>query len=365
MKINGQNKSKTYLFVGSYTGGKQDTGIYVYELNSRSGKLKKISTIENITNPSFLTISPNGNFLYACTDTKMANAGSVSAFKIDTINGKITFINKQTSGGENPVYLAVHKDNKFIVNGNYTQGNVSVFATNQNGGLNPFSQIIQFTDSSINKQRQEKAHIHATVFSPNNDFIFLPDLGSDKIRVFKFDPSITQPIIPTNAYLVKTAAGSGPRHFTFHPNSKFAYCIEELSGMVSVYNYNNGTLDSIQKIFSYSKKQGSYASADIHISPDGLFLYSSNRGELENTIAIFSIDQNSGKLSIIGHQNTFGKHPRNFAIDPSGKFLLVANQVSNNIIVFKRNFKTGLLIKTNNDIQVKRPSCLQLRNYNR
>lgn len=364
-KINGQNKSKTYLFVGSYTGGKPDTGIYVYELNTKSGKLKKISTVDNITNPSFLTISPNGNFLYACTDTKMTNAGSVSAFKIDSINGKLTFINKHASGGENPVYLTVHKGNKFIVNGNYTQGTISVFTANQNGSLNPYSQIIQFTDSSINKLRQDKAHIHATVFSPNNDFIFLPDLGSDKIRVFKFDSSVTKPVILTNDYTVKTVAGSGPRHFTFHPNSKFAYCIEELSGMVSVYSYNNGTLDSIQRLFSYSKKQDSFASADIHISTDGLFLYSSNRGELENTIAIFSIDQNSGKLSLIGHQTAFGEHPRNFAIDPTGNFLLVANQITNNIIVFKRNLKTGLLIKTNNDIQVKRPSCLQLRNYNR
>ena len=363
-KINGQTNLKTYLFVGSYTGGKPDTGIYVYELNTRSGKLKKISTVDNITNPSFLTISPNGNFLYACTDTKMTNAGSVSAFKIDSINGKLTFINKQTSGSENPVYLTVHKGNKFIVNGNYTQGTISVFTVNPNGSLNPYSQIIQFTDSSINKLRQEKAHIHATVFSPNNDFIILPDLGSDKIRVFKFDSSITKPIVLTNDYTVKTFAGGGPRHFTFHPNSKFAYCIEELSGMVSVYSFSEGKLDSIQKIFSYSKKQGSYASADIHISPDGLFLYSSNRGELENTIAIFSIDQNTGKLSLLGHQNTFGEDPRNFTIDPSGKFLIVANQVSNNIIVFKRNLKSGLLIKTNNDINVKRPSCLQIRNYN-
>lgn len=359
-----QNTTKSYLFVGSYTGGKPDTGIYLYELNPKSGQLKKISTVNNITNPSFLTISPNGNYLYACTDTKIPNAGSVSAFLIDSINGKLVFVNKQASGGENPVYLTVHKSNKFIVNGNYTQGNVSVFTANQNGSLNPYSQLIQFKDSSINKTRQDKAHIHATIFLPNNDFIFLPDLGSDKIRIFKFDSSVTKPVILTNDYTVKTFAGSGPRHFTFHPNSKFAYCIEELSGMLSVYSYSNGILDSIQRLFSYSKKQISYASADIHISPDGLFLYTSNRGEKENTIAIFSINPTNGKLNLIGHQQTYGEHPRNFTIDPTGNFLLVANQITNNIVVFKRNLKTGLLIKTNNDIKVKNPSCLQLRNYN-
>jgi 6-phosphogluconolactonase (cycloisomerase 2 family) len=224
--------------------------------------------------------------------------------------------------------------------------------------------MIQFTDSSINKTRQEKAHIHATVFSPNNDYIFFPDLGSDKIRVYKFDSTNIKPLILASQYLVNTALGAGPRHITFHPNSKFAYCIEELSGMVCAYSYNNGKLDTIQKLFSYAKTQETYASADIHISPDGRFLYTSNRGEKENTIAIFSIDPTTGKLKLIAHQQTYGKHPRNFAIDPTGNFLLVANQITNNIIVFKRNLNTGMLTKTGNEIKVQRPSCLQLRKYN-
>jgi 6-phosphogluconolactonase (cycloisomerase 2 family) len=358
----GQNNSKTLLFVGTYTEGKPDHGIFVYEFNSMSGQLKLMSIVDKITNPSFLSVSPNGHFLYVCTDTKLPNNGSVTAFKIDSINGKISLINKQPSGGENPVYLTVYKDNKFVVNGNYTEGNASVFTTNEDGSLNPYSQIIQFADSSINKTRQDKAHIHSTVFSPDNDFIFLPDLGSDKIRVFKFDATNSKPLISVDKYLVNTVLGSGPRHFTFHPNNKFAYCIEELSGMISAYSYDNGKLDSIQRIFSYSKTQESYASADIHISPDGLFLYASNR-LFENSISIFSIEQNNGKLTLVGHQNTFGDHPRNFTIDPTGKFLLVANLATNNIIVFKRDLNTGLLTKTGIEIKVPRPSCLQMRKY--
>ncbi len=360
----GQNKTKTLLFIGTYTEGKPDFGIFIYDFNSSTGELKKLSTGENIVNPSFITISPNGQFLYACTDTKLPKHGSVTSFKIDSVNGKISFLNKQTSGGENPVYLTVAKSNRFVVNGNYTEGNVTIFKTNEDGTLNPYSQIIQFTDSSINKQRQDKSHIHATVFSQKNDFIFFPDLGADKIRAFSFDTTNSKSSVLSESYTVRSVLGSGPRHFTFHPNGKFAYCIEELSGMVSAYSYTNEKLDSIQRVFSYSKKQETYGSSDIHISPDGLFLYTSNRWENENTISIFSINQSNGKLKLVGHQSTYGDHPRNFTIDPTGKFLLVANQLTNNIVVFKRSPKTGLLTKTKFEISVPKPSCLQIRRYN-
>ena len=356
-------KSKTYLFVGTYTDGKPDKGIYIYEFNSKTGNLKKVSTGDSITNPSFLTLSPNGNFIYACTDTKLPNAGSVTAFKFDSIAGSLTFINKQKSGGENPVYLTTSKNNEFVINGNYTEGTVSAFTTNPDGSLNPFGQLIQFDGSSRNTQRQDKAHIHAAVFSPDYEYIFFPDLGADKIRVFKFDLQKKEPLKALNNYDFTAVPGSGPRHFTFHPNNKFAYCIEELSGTITSFKYESGKLDSIQRIFSYSKLQEEYNSADIHISPDGLFLYASNRWDNENTISIFSINEDNGKLTLIGHQSTYGDHPRNFTLDPTGNFLIVANQVTNNIVVFKRDIKTGLLTKTGKEIKVPRPSCLKMRKY--
>lgn len=356
-------ESKTYLFVGTYTDGKPDKGIYIYEFNSKTGKLKKVSTGDSITNPSFLTLSPNGSFIYACTDTKLPNAGSVTAFKFDSITGSFTFINKQKSGGENPVYLTTSKNNEFVINGNYTEGTVSVFTTNPDGSLNPFKQLIQFEGSSSNTRRQDKAHIHACIFSPDFEFVFFPDLGADKIRVFKFDLEKEEPLIAIDNYDYTAVPGSGPRHFTFHPNNKFAYCIEELSGTITSFKYESGKLDSIQRIFSYSKLQEEYNSADIHISPDGLFLYASNRWENENTISIFSINNDNGKLTLVGHQSTYGDHPRNFTIDPTGNFLIVANQVSNNIVVFKRDINTGLLTKTGKEIKVPRPSCLKMRKY--
>ncbi len=358
-----QSKNKTLLFIGSYTQGRSDSGIYIFDFNTKSGKLTRLNTITNVINPSFITLSPDGKYLYACTETKLPKEGSVSAFKIDSLRGDLSFLNKQPSGGDNPVYLTVHPTDRFVVNGNYNGGNVSVFGLKEDGSLKPYSQLIQFTGSSVNEARQDAAHIHATVFSTDGAFLFLPDLGADKIRVFAFDADKSKPISDSGSLTIKTLAGTGPRHFVFHPNQKFAYCIEELSGMVSVYNYAEGRLDSIQHVFSYSKKQETYGGSDIHISGDGKFLYASNRWVNENTISIFSINQQCGKLTLIGHQPTFGEHPRNFAIDPSGNFLLVANQFTGNIVIFKRNKKSGLLKKRIQEIHVPSPSCLQMRMY--
>lgn len=355
----------TYLFVGTYTDGQPDYGIYIYEFDPSSCELKAVSHGTAITNPSYLTLSPKGNFLYACTDTKMPGAGSVSAFQFDSISGTLTFLNKQASGGENPVYLTTGKNNEWVINANYTAGSVSAFRTNPDGSLNPSEQLIRFKGKSINTRRQEKAHVHAAVFSPDFRHIYFPDLGTDEIHAFEFDAAKKRPLKACKSLDIPSIPGSGPRHFTFHPNTAFAYCIEELSGMVSAYSFKNGKPKSIQRIFSYSKLQEEYNSADIHISPDGLFLYASNRWENENTLSIFSINQSNGELTLLGHQSTLGENPRNFVIDPSGQFLLVANQSSNSIVVFKRDLTTGLLVKTSTEISVKNPSCLQMRTYAR
>ena len=359
------NAQHTYVFIGSYNFSKsEDTaGIFVFELNEKNGQLNQITSVKNVLNPSFLTLSQNGKFLYACTDTKTPNAGSVSSYEFNPSTKKLTFINSQKTNGENPVYLSVNKNGKWLTTANYNDGSVSVFSLNENGSIHPINQFISFKDSSINKERQSSSHIHSTIFSPNEDFLFLPDLGADKIRCFEFDSNKNQPLIETQFLYTKTISGSGPRHFTFHPNKKFAYCIEELSGTVSVYNYKNGKLDSLQRIITHSKKYDTVlSSADIHISPDGKYLYASNRS-IENNIAIYQIQEN-GTLKSIGHQSTFGTIPRNFAIEKNGKFLIVANQKSGNMVVFKRNKKTGLLKKIKqNNVVLKNPSCVQIYQY--
>lgn len=348
---------QTLLFIGSYNLNKEHPGIYIYNFNSKTGTLAKLTDYSGVLNPSFLTLSKNGKFLYACTDSRAGEKGSVSSFRYDK---QLTLISQRQTGAANPVYVSLDKSDRWLISGSYTGGGTAVFPLNENGEIAEAAQTILFSDSSILPQ-QKSAHIHSVNFSPNGRFVYLPDLGADKIRSFTFNASGGVPL--TQESFIKTVPGSGPRHMAFDPKGKFAYCLSELSGRVTVYSINGPELDSVQQINLHHKPHEFYSSADIHISPDGVFLYASNRGE-ENNIAIFRINTDSGILTNVGYQSTGGDHPRNFVIDPSGKFLLVANEYSGDVIVFRRNKKTGLLSKTKTRISVKNPSCLIMKTYN-
>jgi 6-phosphogluconolactonase len=352
----------TYVFLGSYNRDKEAESIQVYQLDTKGG-LTKIASAANVINPSYLTISPNGKYIYACTDTKTPNAGSVSSFEFNPKNKTLTFLNKQTSGGENPVYVSVHKNGRWLVNANYTDGSVSVYPLLENGTIDSITQNIHYTDGSIHKERQTRSHVHSAVFSPEFDYLFLSDLGADKIRCYAFDENKKQPLTETQVPFTKTDLEAGPRHFTFHPNHKYGYCIEEMAGSISVYEYKNGSLQKNQRINTHSDKiREGFESSDIHISPDGKFLYAANRGK-ENNIAIFSIAEN-GLLKSIGYQSTFGNHPRIFAIDETGQFLIATNVISGNVVVFKRNQKTGMIKKVSDKIKMENVSCVQIKKYN-
>lgn len=352
----------TFVFFGSFNRDKTKDGIYVYQLNTGNGKLTKVTTVKNILNPSFLTVSPNGKYIFACTESKTVNAGSVSSFEFKPEEKTLQFINSQKSDGENPVYLTVHQNGKWLVNGNYTEGSISVYPLSENGFIEPGVQNFHFEEGSIDQNRQDRSHIHSTVFSLNFDYLFAPDLGADKIRIFKFDNEASKPLKAADIPITQTTSGSGPRHLTFHPNGKFAYCTEELAGAISVYRYESGTLESIQRINTHPDElKDNFESSDIHISPDGRFLYAANRGQ-ENNLAIFAI-QNNGTLKTVGYQSTLGKHPRIFAIDESGKFLIATNSVSGDAVVFKRNSETGLLKKVGKKIRIKGVSSVVIRKY--
>ncbi|GLR19852.1 lactonase family protein [Portibacter lacus] len=355
-----QDNNKTYLFAGSYTSGEKAEGIIVYNFNPETGALNEVEREDDLVNPSFLTISPNGKFLYACTETKMKQSGSVSAFSIDSLSGKIAFINKQKTAGKNPVYVTVDHTGSFVVSANYTDAVVDFFICNPDGSLQQSSQSFEFEGNSIIKGNQDVAHMHSVVFSPDNNFLFAPDLGSDKIHAFDF--SINRFLTLDEKLTVQTNKGVGPRHFVFHPNRRYGYCVEELSGTVAFYTYNDGRLKLSNTYPLYKTEQDKYASADIHISPDGRFLYASNRQE-EHSIAIFEIDTENGELTMVGHQSTHGETPRSFVIDPSGKFLLVANQSSDQIVVFRRNMETGMLTKIGTKSGLKAPSSLKMYRY--
>jgi len=348
------------LFVGTYTGS-GSKGIYVYHFNATTGKPQLVSNTDSADNPSYLAISKNGKFVYAVNETGGSKPGHVSSYSFDKNTGKLSFINSQLSGGDAPCYVSVTKNNKWVAIANYSGGSASIYPVDKNGALEPSAQFIQDTGSSANKSRQEKPHVHSAVFSPDEHFLFTPDLGTDKVMIYAFNQSEKQPLTAANPSFAKIASGNGPRHLTFHPDQKFAYVIEEISGTVSAYKYDNGNLKFIQRLITHPENyKGKIGSADIHLSPDGKFLYASNRGD-ENTITIFSVDGVTGKLALKGYQSTIGKTPRNFVIDPTGNYLLAANQDSDNIIVFKRDKQTGLL-KQGDEIKVPKPVCLKMTN---
>lgn len=347
-----------YLLVGTYDSPKSE-GIYVYSFDQMDGSAKEVSHIK-ISNPSFITISPNKKYVYAVNENadKNGKGGEVSAFAFNKKTRSLEFLNKQSSQGNHPCYITIHKKGKWIIAGNYSSGNFAILPVEKNGRVGKASTVIQHDGKGTDSTRQKSPHVHATVFNKTHKKLYVTDLGTDKIMCYDFDPK-TGNIQPSGQKFISTEPGSGPRHIDISNNGKFIYLVKEMAGSLSVFANIKNELSLVQTISTLPPSYtGSAGSADIHISPDGNFLYVSNRAS-SNTIAIFKINQKNGQLNLIGHQSTNGLTPRNFNFDPSGNFLLVANQNSNEIVVFKRNVQSGLLTDTGNRINVGKPVCLK------
>ena len=266
----------------------------MYKFNAATGKATFVSHTDSTVNPFFLAIAPDRKFVYAVNETGGDKPGGVSAFSFDIKNGKLQFINQQESGGDHPCYVAIDKKREWLTVGNYTGGNLSVLSINPDGSLQPAAQTIQHHGSGVHKQ-QSKPHVHGTVFSPDEQYVFVPDLGIDKVVGYRFNSKSDNALDSFSA--VDNPSGGGPRHLTFHPNKKYAYVIEELSGTVAAYTYKDGHLKFLQRLSSHpADYKGIIGSADIHLSPDGKFLYATNRGEA-NSIATFSVAAN-GRLQL-------------------------------------------------------------------
>ncbi len=345
-----------YLLVGTYTTGKSK-GIYVYDFNSKDGSVKIVDSAKT-PNPSFLAVSPNQKFVYAVFEEgQNQGGGKVASFRFDKSAGHITPLNQQPSMGNHPCYVAVDKTGDWVFVANYTSGSVGVLPVLKDGRLGKGVSMMQHKGSGPNQARQQGPHVHSTVISNDNRYLFVQDLGIDKVMIYSFNDKTGS--LQVKDTTVKLKPGSGPRHFDFHPNGKWAYLIQEMAGTVTAFNYHDGNLQPMQTISVLPEHYSlPFTSADIHVSKDGKFLYTSTR-DSSNTIAIFQIDPNSGKLKLIGHQSTLGKTPRNFNFDPSGNYLLVANQNSDSIVIFKIDRKTGLLTDTGKRIDVGNPVCIK------
>lgn len=355
VKYNQPPSKEFYLLVGTYTSGKSE-GIYVYKFNSETGNFQAISIAKNLKNPAFLAISPNQKYVYSVGEFN--NGGAVYAFEFDKAKGELTQLSTQSANGSGPCHVAVDKTGKWVIVGNYGAGSLSVLPVESNGGVAAAIQTIQHEGKSVDVNRQDKPHVHSINIAPNNLDVFVPDLGIDKIVTYQLDAK-TGKLNVGNPAFTKVKDGTGPRHFTFHPNKKFAYVIQELSGEITGFNYKKGSLEAFQTISTLpADYTGGKSCADIHISPDGKFLYGSNR--IHDSIAIYAINQKTGELTYITNQSVLGKKPRNFMIDPTGKFVLIANQDSDNITIFERDALKGTLTATGKEISVPTPVCLKM-----
>ena len=349
---------KSYdLLIGTYTKNGSE-GIYVYRFYTESGRLAYLNRTTGVDNPSYLCISANGKFVYSVNEVGDDRKGSVSAFSFEPVVGTIQLINKQPSGA-GPCYISVDKDQKHVFAANYAGGSLSVFPLNTDGSLKQASQTIQNMGTGPNKTRQTKPYVHSVVLSPDEKFLLSADLGTDKVNVYRYKSSQEQPLTPANTPFINVTPGDGPRHMAFSTNHKYLYLLTEMGANIFTYEYNGGKTNMLQKVSIMADGSTKFASsADIHVSPDGLFLYATNRGDV-NEIVVYAINQETGLLTFVDRQGTGGNHPRNFVIDPTGNFLLVANMHSNNVIVYKINRTTGKLMQTNNRIELDSPSCLK------
>lgn len=345
-------ENKFNLVVGTYTKPCDSKGIYVYEFDSNTGNFSLKSNTENIFNPSYLTVSNDNKFVYSVNETD--NKSAVSAFKFNSKSGELDFINSQNPKGVGSCYII--NDDKNVITANYSSGSISVLGKNNDGSIGEVKQVVQHTGKSINTNRQETPHAHMVYFSPDKKYVLSNDLGTDKVYSYQYNPNSATEVLQLKSS-IDVKPGSGPRHLIFSKDGKQVYVLQELDGTLTSFSYANGILKKVSETTVVAADfKADVGAADIHISPDGKFLYATNRGTA-NDISAFKILKN-GKLEFVQRTSTLGKGPRNFNIDPTGNFLLVGHQYTNDIVIFKRDKKTGILTATGKKIELCSPVCL-------
>jgi len=353
-----QQEKHALLYIGTYTD-KDSEGIYCYSYHSENGDLVLKNVTPNKENPSFLAIHPNGKFLYAVSevnDFQKMDSGSVTAYRISD-DGKLEKINQEATKGNHPCHIALSPDGTMAVAANYTSGSISIFRVHEDGRLSEVKQLIQHVGQGPDSTRQQGPHAHSSLFTKDGQFLVTADLGTDRIDFYSRLPdSIGYQPAPQGP--VSMTPGFGPRHFDFSPDGQFIYVMNEMGSAVTVLQNSDGAFRTIETISSLpAGYNGQSYGADIHLSPDGRFVYCSNRGH--NSIAVFSRDGQSGKISLVETEPVQGDWPRNFVLSPDGNYLFVANQRSNNVTVFTIDKETGKLSYANQNMHIPSPVCLK------
>lgn len=347
------------FYVGTYTGTKPNDskGIYLFELNPATGALTAEGLAAESESPSFLALSPNSRFLYAANES--GKTGKVSAFAIaDPHTGKLTALNQESSQGNSPCHVSVDASGRHVFVANYGSGTIAVFPVGADGKLGAPTCTIQHKGKGADPKRQEGPHAHCIVADPSGKHVLACDLGLDKVLVYQFDAS-KGTLTPNDPPAGIVAPGSGPRHLAFGAGGRFVYVVSEMGNTVTTFAYDASTgamtnLQSVSTLPEGAPRGGT--SAEIAIHPSGKFVYTSNRGH--DSIAVFKVDAESGKLTPAGHTSSGGKGPRNFAIDPSGRWLVAAHQDSSNLVVFKIDPQTGALTPTGATAPVSKAVCV-------
>ncbi len=353
-----------FVYVGTYAP-EDEPGIYIYRFDPATGALSEIGAVAGIQSPSFQALHPSGRFLYSVSesgDYAGQRAGAICAYAIDSQTGGLTLLNCQSSQGPGPCHVCVDRAGRHVLAANYSGGSVVVLPLRPDGQLEAASSFEQHRGASVNPARQEGPHAHCVNLDPAGRYVLAADLGTDQVMIYQYDADHGQ-LIPNPALPAATVtAGAGPRHFAFHPHGKWGYLINELNSTVTAFTYDarNGSLTTIHDISTLPADfTGKNSTAEIAVSPDGRFVYGSNRGH--HSIAVFTVDPQSGRLTAVAHHSTLGEEPRNFAIDPTGTFLLAANQNSGSVVVFRIDRHSGKLAPTGHQVHLPTPVCVTFR----
>jgi 6-phosphogluconolactonase len=347
-----------FAYVGSRTTRERNArgdGINVYRVDAISGDWTHVQLVNGLLNPSFLALDRSGRFLY-CVH---GDASEISAFSIDPERGKLTFINQETTAGKNPVHLSVDPGNRFLVVANHVTSSVAVLPRHEDGSLGKLVDLVVL-EGQIGPHRVEQpfAKPHQVKFDPSGRFVIVPDKGLDQVFTFGFDGA-TGKLLAVDAPPAAAREGAGPRHAAFHPSSAVAYVVNELDSTITAYQvgHSDGSLTPLQVVSALPDTfVGRSRAAEIMVSKDGRFVYASNRGH--DSIAIFSVDRASGRLTSIGWEKSQGRTPRFFALDPSGEWMFIANEDSDNIVTFRVDQQTGMLSHEGEAVRTGSPVCI-------
>ena len=372
MSAQAESRDEVELLVGSYTQGKSQ-GIYRLQFDSAKGRITpEPLQVFKTANPSWLTLSKDQSRLFVVNENGKGQrdvVGRASSVAIDPNTNQMTLINQVKTLGEEPTHSSLSADERYLFVANYgvhadPGGSLAVLPINAEGQLQPVTQMSTHPASQVNPERQMSAHVHSVVSSPDGKFVYASDLGADKVFVYQYDPAANadHPLVAADPAFVALPAGSGPRHLLFSKDGKHAYLTTEMSAQVFVFDYDKGRLKQRQALeLAHGMPAQNRAAGALHASQDGKFLYVSNRGKA-NEILVFAINPSNGELTEIQRRSVDGDHPREFALSPNGKFLLIANQMSNAIVVLERDPETGMLGKTVQTLEMDAPSDLKFIN---